>query len=171
MPPNYVQARDAEVVVDGSSAQLVRFVRADGRNAGLGGEHFSALVDSSGTLRGFTRMDLALHGGPLPDEQEARTIAMRFLSAHAPDLLPNLQISFIAPHHEPIVAENGTVTVTGMKVKMRNVADGRWAWVIVGSDLGVMVFERDIVWANLEGRRTTELWLHDRWLAQNGNWL
>lgn len=38
--------------------------------------------------------------------------------------------------------------------------------MIVGADREVMVFERDIVWANLEGRRQSEKWLHDSWLAE-----
>lgn len=167
IPANYVRIRDADVVVDGAPAQLIRYERADHRNAGLGGEHFSAVVDPSGKLKGFARMDLALRGGALPDQGEAQAIALRFLSSHAPDLVPNLRISFIAPHDETVLAEGRPVTITGMKVKMRNTADGRWFWVVVGADRDVMVFERDIVWANLEGRRTTELWLHDRWLAEN----
>ena len=55
-----------------------------------------------------------------------------------------------------------------MKVKMRNSADGRWMWVIVGADRKVMVFERDIVWVTFPGHRQTEKWLHDSWLSENG---
>ena len=118
-------------------------------------------------------MDLSLPDGALPSQDEARSIALRFLSGHASDLLQNLQISFIAPHDEPVQAESRPVTLTGMKVKMRNTADGRWFWVIVGLDREVMVFERDIVWANHQGRGTTELWLHDSWLEslpKSDNW-
>jgi len=43
-------------------------------------------------------------------------------------------------------------------------ADGRWFWVIVGSDEKPMVFERDIVWVTFPGHRKTEKWLHDSWL-------
>jgi hypothetical protein len=49
---------------------------------------------------------------------------------------------------------------------MRYLVDDRWFWLIVGADREVMVFERDIVWANLEGRRQSEKWLHDSWLAE-----
>ncbi|MFD9901795.1 hypothetical protein [Mesorhizobium sp. NPDC059025] len=167
IPAGYGRVRDADIAVDGSPARLIRYERRDGRNPGLGGEHFSVVVDLSGKLKGFTRMDMALRDGTLPSQEEARTIAMRFLSSHAPDLLPNLRISFIAPHDEQVRVEGGPVTLPGMKVKMRDTADGRWFWVIVGADREVMVFERDIVWANLQGRRTTELWLHDGWLVEN----
>ncbi len=53
-----------------------------------------------------------------------------------------------------------------MKVKAQNLADGRWFWVIVGSDERPMVFERDIVWINFPGHRKTEKWLHDSWLKK-----
>lgn len=168
IPAGYTSASAADVTVDGEPAQLVRYERADNRNSGVGGEHFSVVVGQSGKLKGFTRMDLALREGELPDQEGARGIAMRFLSAHAPDLLPTLSISFIAPHDETIRAGGQDVTLAGMKVKMRNTADSRWFWVIVGSDRQVMVFERDIVWANLQGRRQTEMWLHDSWLAREG---
>ncbi|OHV76098.1 hypothetical protein LCM4573_14280 [Rhizobium sp. LCM 4573] len=168
LPPGYRQVGAGEVSVDGGEARLVRYERADGRNSGFGGEHFSTVTDPSGRLKGFTRMDLSLREGELPGEDEAQNIAMRFLGAHAPDLLPGLRISFIAPHEETVQSAGRPVTLTGMKVKMRNMADGRWFWVIVGSDREVMVFERDIVWADLQGRRLTEMWLHDRWLEEHG---
>ncbi|WP_217999547.1 hypothetical protein [Thauera butanivorans] len=55
-----------------------------------------------------------------------------------------------------------------MKVKARNLADGRWFWVILGSDEKPMVFERDIVWITFPGHRKTEKWLHDGWLREQG---
>lgn len=166
VPSGYATIQERKVEVDGENAMLVRMERTDGRNAGVGGEHFSAVIASSGQLKGFVRMDFALRDGALPGQDETHDIAMRFLAMHAADLLPQYEISFIAPHDEPIRANGTDMTVTGMKVKMRNLADGRWFWVIVGSDREVMVFERDIVWANLKGRRTTEKWLHDSWLAE-----
>ncbi|MBT1154262.1 hypothetical protein J1C56_01510 [Aminobacter anthyllidis] len=166
VPQGYANVEQGLVEVDGESALLIRLERADKRNGGLGGEHFSAVVAPSGKLKGFVRMDLALRGGALPSQDEAHDIAMRFLSDHAADLLPRHAVSFIAPHDEAIRADGESTALTGMKVKMRNLADGRWFWVIVGSDREVMVFERDIVWANLKGRRQTEKWLHDSWLAE-----
>lgn len=166
IPGGFARVSETAVRVDGKSAELVRYERADRRNGGLGGEHVS-LVLGEGRLKGFTRMDGSLRSGELPSQEESRAIAMGFLSVHAPDLLSRLQISFIAPHDEPVRLDSQVATLTGMKVKMRNLADGRWFWVIIGADRQVMVFERDIVWANLQGRRQTEKWLHDSWLADN----
>lgn len=166
IPGGFTRLSARAVRVDGKAAELVRYERADARNGGLGGEHVS-LVLGEGRLKGFARMDGSLRSGELPSQEESRAIAMAFLSSHAPDLLSRLQISFIAPHDEPVRIDGQPATLTGMKVKMRNLADGRWFWVIVGADRQVMVFERDIVWANLQGRRQTEKWLHDSWLAEN----
>lgn len=158
------------VVVDGESAELTRYERKDGRNAGLEGEHFSTVVASDGTLKGFANISLDLAGKPLPSRERTEAIAREFLQHHAPELLPRMKISWIEPHNEPIrVQRDGrseTVTLTGMKVKARNLADGRWFWVIVGSDERPMVFERDIVWITFPGHRQTEKWLHDSWLKE-----
>jgi hypothetical protein len=136
----------------------------------LGGEHFSALVSADGTLKGFAHISLDLAGKPLPSRERSEQVARSFLQTAAPDLLACLEISWIAPHDEPIrIARDDhseTVILTGMKVKMRNLADGRWLWVIVGSDERPMIFERDIVWITFPGHRKTEKWLHDSWLEK-----
>jgi hypothetical protein len=173
MPAGYREVARSRVTVDGEGAELVRHARADGRNDAPGGEHFSAVVADGGRLKGFARIDLDLVGGDLPSREEARAIALDFLREAAPDLLPVLEVSWIEPHDEPLrVAGDGAVralTLTGMKVKMRNTADGLWMWVIVGTDRRAMVFERDIRWITFPGRRGTEKWLHDSWLAENGH--
>ena len=172
MPAGYAEAARRRVAVDDEPAELVRHQRTDGRNTGLGGEHFSTVIAADGRLKGFARMDLDLVGGRLPSRTETRAIAMDFLKLAAPDLLPVLEVSWIEPHDEPLRVSRGgkteNLTLTGMKVKMHNRADGRWMWVIVGADRKVMVFERDIVWVTFPGHRKTEKWLHDTWLAENG---
>lgn len=168
-PEKYKQVSTRDVTVDGERATLTRFERQDGRNAGLGGEHYSIVVNEAGVLKGFAHMDLAYTSNTLPSRERTRDIAMDFLKEFAPDLLPRMAISWIEPHDEPLrVVREGRpelITVTGMKVKMRNTEDGRWFWVIVGANEQVMVFERDIVWITMPGRRQTEKWLHDSWLA------
>ncbi|MCY1742066.1 hypothetical protein [Ensifer sp. SL37] len=172
MPAGYREAGRRTAVVDGEAAELVRYERADGRNAALGGEHFSTVIADDGRLKGFARIDLDLVRHPLPTREEAQAIAMDFLREAAPDLLPGMRISWIDPHDEPLrVTRKGRtedLTLTGMKVKMRNQADGLWMWVIVGADRKVMVFERDIHWISFPGRRGTEKWLHDAWLVEKG---
>lgn len=173
LPAGYREAGRRSVTVDGETAELVRYERSDGRNAGFGGEHFSTVIASNGRLKGFVRIDLDLVGRDLPSREEAQAIAMDFLQKQAPDLLPGMKLSWIDPHDEPLrVTRDGKtedLTLTGMKVKMRNTADGLWFWVIVGADHNVMVFERDIHWISFPGHRGTEKWLHDSWLVENGH--
>lgn len=169
-PADYVEAARNCVAVDGVQAALIRYQRADGRNAFLGGEHFSAVIAEDGRLKGFARMDLDLLDAPLPAREEAEDVAMELLRAAAPDLLDVLAVSWIEPHDEPLRVEHGggatDLRLSGMKVKMRNTDDGRWMWVIVGPGRQVLAFERDIVWITMPGRRKTEKWLHDSWLAE-----
>lgn len=168
VPASHQETVRRRVAVDGEPAELTRYERRDGRNAGLEGEHFSTVVATDGTLKGFANLSLDLVGKPLPTRSRTEAIARGFLQSHAPELLPQMQISWIEPHDEPLrVQREGrteTLTLTGMKVKARNLADGRWFWVIVGADERPMVFERDIVWINFPGHRKTEKWLHDSWL-------
>ncbi|MDP9525304.1 hypothetical protein [Pseudomonas protegens] len=171
VPLTHQQVESVPVQVDGDSAVLTRYERADQRNRGLGGEHFSILVDGQAGLKGFAHLSLDLVNRPLPDRSRSEQVARDFLQRRAPDLLENMKISWIDPHDEPIqVVEDGrlrTVTLTGMKVKARNLTDGRWFWVIVGADEKAMVFERDIVWVRFPGHRQTEKWLHDSWRQNN----
>ena len=170
IPQTHQKVARRPVTVDGEAAELTRYERRDGRNAGLEGEHFSTVVAADGKLKGFANISLDLAGQPLPSRERTEQIARAFLQEAAPDLLPRMKISWIEPHDESIrVARNGsieTVTLTGMKVKARNLADGRWFWVIVGSNEKPLVFERDIVWVTFPGHRKTEKWLHDAWLKE-----
>ena len=170
IPQTHQKVARRAVTVDGEAAELTRYERRDGRNAGLEGEHFSTVVAADGKLNGFANISLDLAGQPLPSRERTEQIARAFLQEAAPDLLPRMKISWIEPHDESIrVARNGsieTVTLTGMKVKARNLADGRWFWVIVGSNEKPLVFERDIVWVTFPGHRKTEKWLHDAWLKE-----
>lgn len=170
LPQTHLETSRRAVIVDGEAAELIRYERRDGRNARLGGEHFSTVVAADGTLKGFASISLDLVSKPLPSRERSEEIARTFLQKAAPDLLQDMKISWIEPHDESIqVTRNSrteTVTLTGMKVKARNLADGRWFWVIVGADEKPMIFERDIVWVTFPGHRKTEKWLHDAWLKE-----
>lgn len=169
-PATHNEVSRQTVSVDGQAAMLTRHERQDQRNAGLEGEHFSTVVADDGTLKGFAHISLDLAGGALPGRERAEEIARAFLQQTAPDLLPGMEISWIEPHDELVRVRRAgrveTVTLTGMKVKARNTADGRWFWVIVGADQRPMVFERDIVWVTFPGHRKTEKWLHDAWFKE-----
>lgn len=154
------------VSVDGESAELIRWQAQT--PLALGGEHVSLLWSPQGHLQGFADMRLPDADAPLPGEDEARAAADAFLRAHAPDLLGKRELHWIRPHDETVLKGGQPHKLRGMKVKMRNRSDGRWFWVIVGAQGRPIVFERDIVWLNFPGKRQTEKWLHDDWLAQRG---
>lgn len=157
-----------KVHVDGEAAVLIRHERVDGRNSSLGGEHFSVLLADGGALQGCAHITLDLAGKSLPTRERSEEVARAFLQQFAPDLLPDLELHWIEAHEETVRTAAGDVTLAGMKVKMRNPADGKWFWVIVGSDEKALIFERDIVWISFPGHRQTEKWLHDDWLQEKG---
>ncbi|WP_202901314.1 hypothetical protein [Chania multitudinisentens] len=168
IPDTHHQTSQRSITLDGQPATLSRYERRDGRNAFLEGEHFSTLIAPDGTLKGFANISLDLVGKPLPSRDRSEQIAAEFLRKAAPDLLVSVKGASVAPHNEPIrisrAGHNETVQLTGIKFKARNLADGRWFWVIVGSNEQPMLFERDLQWATLLARRKTEQWLHDRWI-------
>lgn len=159
----------AQVEVDGRQAVLTRAERETGQNGELGGEHIST-VEADGTLLGYVNMTTEMaQPAELPPRDTAYTVAMGFLADYAPDLRDNHRVHWIDPHSETITVDGETRELTGMKVKMRATTQDRlWFWVIVGPGSEVMVFERDIYWITIPGKRRTEKWLHDEWLAEAG---
>lgn len=125
----------------------------------LGGPHASLVLDDTGTVLGFTRLE----GGAsdeLPDEEVAREAALGFLKRVAPDYAAGLTVEWVDQHDETItLADGSTHTVSGVKVKLHH-DDGRYAWVVVGPDAQVLTYERDITWDSGQGRRGTQMWLH-----------
>lgn len=170
LPDEFSPVRQAQVEVDGRRAVLTRAERESSRNDQLGGEHVSS-VEADGALLGYVRMTLDMaQPAKLPSEDTAHTIAMSFLDRHAPDLRDSHRLHWIAPHSETITTGGEIRELIGMKVKMRATTPDRlWFWVIVGPSPEVMVFERDIYWINMPGKRRTEKWLHDSWLIENGH--
>ena len=158
-PPEFALVSQRKVTADGVPATLIRHERRDRRNACSNGEHFSLVIGESGALLGMTRMDLDLSGGALPSRARVAEVASTFLKTWAPDLPPVMDVKWIEPHDEVISSSDCPRTLTGMKVKCFNTADGRWFWVIVGAGDVVITFERDIVWLMDLGRRQTEKWL------------
>lgn len=178
LPPGFREVARQSVRVDGDSAEWVRWQAAAPAPAPapapaktpvqLGGEHFSVVWATQGYLKGFADMRLPESGAALPGQAAAQAAADAFLRTHAPDLLHSREVHWIKPHDETLHRHGRAHTLAGMKVKMRNRQDGRWFWVIVGAGGRPIVFERDIVWLRFPGKRQTEQWLHDDWLAQRG---
>jgi hypothetical protein len=158
------------VALDGVPAWHLRYQRNDGQNGGLGGEHYSMVLSQSGQLLGKTWFSADQCHGTLPTAAQAQRIAYSYLEQHAPDLLPGLALQWVQPHQETLRTtladgQSRSHTLTGMKVKCLNEADGRYFWVIVGPGGVVLTFERNIVWDFARSLRQTEKWLHDSWLT------
>ncbi|RVX40879.1 hypothetical protein EDD27_3320 [Nonomuraea polychroma] len=129
-----------------------------------GGEHASVVLDEHGTILGFTRLE---DGGDqaLPSPERSEQIALDFLRDVAPDHVDGLKVEWANRHDETVTGSGGTKhTVSGMKVKMRH-DNGLYTWVIVGPDGAVLTYERDITWDSSQGRRGTQMWLHDSWIT------
>ncbi len=155
------------VTLDGESAELIRYQPSKEKTVQLGSTHLSTIVAEVGRLKGFYWLAPELADGQLPSKEEAENIATTFLKTYAPDLYEDKEIHWIKPHDEILTVNGDDITITGMKVKMRNPKDGRWFWVIVGKHQRPIIFERDIVWISFPGKRQTEKWLHDAWLQKN----
>lgn len=170
LPEGYRLALSMPGRMDDAEIVLRRFQPSGRASVDLGGEHVSFVVEQeSERLKGFTRLYGGVSDGALPTEDVARQVALGFLHRQAPDLLSNHKILWIDRHDEQVQAEGRKVTLSGMKVKFRNLDDGLYFWVILAADGSVMTFERDIHWITFPGHRGTEKWLHDSWLQQQEN--
>ncbi|MCV2218532.1 hypothetical protein [Thauera sp. Sel9] len=127
IPDTHRQVGQRSVSMNGKPVVLTRYERSDGRNAGLDGEHFSTVVAPDGRFLGFANIALDLVDKPLPSRERSEQIARGFLREVAPDLLPNMRVTSIAPHDEPVrvsrAGHSETVQLTGMKLKARNTAE------------------------------------------------
>lgn len=134
----------------------------------LNNQHISFLLDDdSSKLQGFVRL--------LPQYQSTNTqvskekalaITLKFLEIYAPDLLKNYNNNWIDTHDEEIIVNGKKVTLTGMKVKCRDLNTGLYFWTIIAPDETIMVFERDVEWDFIRAGRQTQKWLHDSWLVK-----
>lgn len=163
---NFYLVSQKQVLHNKNSATLYRFEPIDSIH--FGKSHVSFLLDSnSGNLQGFVRL--------LPEyistknqisKEEALDVTKNFLENYAPDLLVNYKNSWIDPHDEKIIENSNEITLTGMKVKCRDLNTGLYFWTIIAPDKSVMVFERDIEWDFIRAGRQTQKWLHDSWLSK-----
>lgn len=163
VPSDYSLVDASRVTQDKRHVWVFRHERTDSCNAGLGGEHISFVVDPETMhLLGVTRMEARLADGDLPDRGTARDIADEFIAEAAPDLHGTLDVLWIEPHDETIMADGHEEVISGMKMKCRDLSR-TYAWVIVGPENEVITFERDIIWNGDMSQRQTEQWLHDAW--------
>ncbi|MCG5221169.1 hypothetical protein [Streptosporangium sp. KLBMP 9127] len=143
----------------------VTVIRHQPDSYGLGGPHSSLVLDEDGTILGYTRLTGQGSDAALPDAAASEQITLDFLRQVAPEYVNGLSVEWVDQHDETVTRPDGTtVTVSGMKVKMHH-DDGRYAWVVVGADRSILTYERDITWDSSQGRRGTQMWLHDSWIA------
>ncbi|GAA5039002.1 hypothetical protein HNP84_003459 [Thermocatellispora tengchongensis] len=141
---------------------VVRYER-DGRRS-LGGEHVSAVVADDGTLLGYTRLVADTPPARLSEER-ARQAALGWLRSYVPEYAQGLRVQWVDRHDERVRTPDGRErVVSGMKVKAHHTS-GRYAWVIVDGGGRIVTYERDVRWDGAAGRRGTEMWLHDSWIA------
>lgn len=150
---------------NGKKAQLIRYSKKT--NQHLHGEHLSFLLDANNRLLGFVRMEANHKGDGLPNESEAKKIALVFLQQFAPDLIENMKILWVDKHDEFLHVDGKKLLVQGTKVKCQDTKSGLYFWTIIDGNDNVFVFEREIKWITFPGKRGTEKFLHDDWLSQN----
>lgn len=85
--------------------------------------------------------------------------------SYVPRYARGLQVQWVERHDEHVRTPGGRERViSGMKVKTRH-ASGLYTWVIVDGAGRVLTYERDVRWDGAAGRRGTQMWLHDAWIA------
>lgn len=158
---------EKKVIVDKQEYVLERYHKTE--NNHLFGEHFSIVHNPENKIiKGFVHLQITPNPAALPTKEAARSASHTFLQEFAPDLLENREILWIEPHDEILKIRQKDYTISGMKVKAIDRKTGLYFWTIVNAENKVYIFERDIRWINFPGKRGTEKWLHDSYLAENG---
>lgn len=174
LPKGYAYKSCNLVNHDAVPVFIFRYEKANGENAGYGGENFSVSIDMNVTrVMGFMHVD-GQHCGPgLPDEDESKKIAIETIEKLAPDLIGQYEIKWVLPLQEkpvkipheipfPFTDDSRKIhLVTGVRVKLFFAKLNSWGWVIVGRQGKVIAFEREITWNTIMNKRSTPAWLHD----------
>ncbi|MFF0446371.1 hypothetical protein ACFYT4_08120 [Streptomyces sp. NPDC004609] len=148
---------------DDRSVTVVRYERGAQRT--LGGEHITTVVDGEGTLFGYTRMAPDAAASSVPSDETAEKAAFDWMERFVPEHSEGLSVQWVDRHDEEVRDRAGAKrTVSGAKVKSRH-DNGLYTWVIVDDKGEVITYERDIRWDDSQGRRGTQMWLHDKWIA------
>ncbi|WP_344074546.1 hypothetical protein [Nocardiopsis metallicus] len=165
IPEGWAEADESTVLQDGEEVTVRRY-QADGERV-LGGSHLSVVLGEDDRLVGLTRLEAEAAGDPedLPSHEQAREAAYTWLAQQDSEYLEGLTEQWVDRHDEVVVDADGQeAVIPGIKVKTRH-DDGRYAWVIVGVGARIVAFERDVTWDSAAQRRSTQMWLHDAWVA------
>jgi len=158
---------------------IFRYEKSNGKNTGLGGEHFSVSVDLGATkIMGVMHVDETHCGEGLPNDDDAQDAAIQWLPKIAPELVDQYEVKWILsqkeepekiPHECPFPFkddEGKEHLVTGVRVKLFFQELDSWGWVIVGRDGQIISFEREVIWNTTLSRRSTPAWLHDNYIQE-----
>ncbi|MFJ4274267.1 hypothetical protein ACIP29_27355 [Streptomyces coelicoflavus] len=164
LPDGWTPVRIRSERHDDRVVSVVRYEQGAPRD--LGGEHITTVVGADDTLLGYTRMTVDASRGPkATDKDAARDAAFAWLDGFAARHAKGLDVQWVNDHDEEVRDPAGSAhTITGLKVKTHH-DNGLYTWVIVDEDGQVITYERDIRWDGGAGRRGTEMWLHDKWIA------
>lgn len=169
LPDNYMLQTVQLQKQNTAGVWLFRYVKMSGINSGLGGEHFSFVVEKgTHAILGFTWMDQRLRSGSLPNPEETKAIAEALFNRIEPGMSGRLHNLWIDRHDEEITItdelnKQAKCIIPGMKYKCYCRESNNYAWVIVGTGGRIVAFEQGIKWRN---GRVTEKWLHDSWLQR-----
>jgi len=169
LPENYILQTVQLRKQNTAEVWLFRYGKINGVHNGLGGEHFSFVVEKdTHTILGFTWMDQSLRSGSLPTPEETKAFAEALFNRIEPGMSGRLQNLWIDRHDEEITItdelnKQAKCIVPGMKYKCYCRESNSYAWVIVGTGGRIVAFEQGIEWRN---GRVTEKWLHDSWLRR-----
>lgn len=180
VPVDYELVKLRTVVQDARTLRLLRYERKDGRNNGIGGEHFSALVNTDeGRVEGVIFIDEQFAADVEIDDDRAKEFGRRKLSTVAPELVgrveerwikPMKRVPLEPPHDAPFDyfdAKTGEIElILGKRFKMFDPETKTWLWLIISNDGSIIAFERDISWDGIRKQRMTEQWLYDGWVAR-----
>ena len=164
IPQGYELKNTSSVMQDNDAVWVFRYEKSDGRNNGLGGEHFSFTVTQVGfKILGVMWMnqDFA-EGRPLTTEAQTRKAVQKFLRQVEPGLFESAEHRWIRPKEFELASKGKKITLAGMRYKFHTPAENKRGWVVVAPGGEVIAFEQDMLWN--EGR-ISEKWLHDDWLA------
>ncbi|GHC94759.1 hypothetical protein GCM10007079_45550 [Nocardiopsis terrae] len=165
LPEGWAEADERTALHDDEEVTVRRY-QVDGERV-LGESHLSVVLGEDDRIVGVTLLDAGAAGDPddLPTHDQARETAYNWLARQDSDYLEGLTEQWVDRHDEVVVdAEGRERVIPGVKVKTRH-DDGRYAWVIVGAGARIVTFERDVTWDSSAQRRSTQMWLHDRWIA------
>lgn len=148
------------------NVHIYRFEPNKEKKVNLNGARVVVVLNDKGELRGFARVNETLLKLPEMTDDKARGKAKAFFNKYAPDL-KKVNFQWVRIRKMKLIDSKGeTHQVAGVWTKYRDPESGRYLWVLLGSDGGVIEFDRESVWKFILGGRVTERWLVDDWFGK-----